>query len=76
MAGDPFGAGWRGPTLCGKNGRPGATGPDLRGDEYSSPSFPFGLTDSWDSVRADLANDAFERKIFFKVSWYVSHLPL
>jgi len=40
-------AGWRGPTSRGKNGRPGTTGPDLRGDEYSSPSVPFGLTDSW-----------------------------
>ena len=28
------------------NGRPGATGPDFRGDEYSSPSVPFGLADS------------------------------
>jgi hypothetical protein len=46
MSGDPFGAGWRSPTLRGKNGRPGTTGPDLRGDEYSSPSVPFGLTDS------------------------------
>jgi putative two-component system response regulator len=32
-----------------KNGRPGATGPDFRRDEYSSPSVPFGLADSWDN---------------------------
>jgi len=32
--------------LCRKNGRPGATGPEFSGDEYSSPSVPFGLADS------------------------------
>jgi hypothetical protein len=62
MTGDHLGAGRGGPISRGKNGRPGATGPDLRGDEYSSPFVPFGLTDSWarlrrSSIRAACGSD-------------------